>query len=150
MSDYRSRPKGDYAQEAAWQDLYKLTEHWQNTLGFQLYEIEFLERLIETYFVKLLLLENLDELRELQRDLYYAKNQSEVLLQRIQTHLNHIINIIDEPFKYDSSIFRDEHEQLEDDVTEFITKQKVIKLTVFKMTKGVLENEKPKFFWKYN
>jgi len=150
MSNYRSRPKGDYIREAAWQDLHKLTEQWQNNLEFQLYEIEFLERLIETYFVKLLLQENLDELRELQRDLYHAKNQSEVLLQSIQTHLNHIIDVIDEPFKYDGSIFRDEHEQLEDDVTEFITKQKVIKLTVFKMTKDVLENEKSKFFWKYN
>jgi len=150
MSNYRSRPKGDYAQEAAWQDLYKLTERWQKNLEFQLYEIEFLERLIDTHFAKLLLLENLDEIRELQRDLYHTKNQSEALVQRIQRHLNHITDIIDEPFKYDSSIFRDEHEQLEDDVTEFITEQKVIKLTVFKMTKGVLENEKPKFIWKYN
>ncbi len=150
MSNYRSRPKGDYAQEAGWQDLYKLTERWQNNLEFQLYEIEFLERLIDTHFAKLLLLENLDEIRELQRDLYHSKNQSEALAQRIQRHLSHITDIIDEPFKYDGSIFRDEHEQLEDDVTEFITEQKVIKLTVFKMTKGVLENEKPKFIWKYN
>lgn len=150
MNNYRNRPKGDYIQEATWQDLYILTEGWQSNLEFQLYEIEFLERLIETYFVNLLLQENLDELRELQIDLYKAKNQSKKISKRIKTHLSHIADILDEPFKFDGSIFRDEHQQLEDDVAEFILNQKVVRLTVFTMTKDVLENEKPKFILKYN
>ena len=145
MSNYRNRPKGDYIQEAAWQDLHILSERWQNNLEFQLFEIEFLENLIETYFVKLLLQQNLDELRELQRDIYQAKSQSKVLLQRINTHLNHIADILDEPSKYDGSTFRIEHEQLEDDVSEFIINQKVVRLIIFKMTKEVLQSEKPKF-----
>lgn len=43
MSDYRNRPKGDYIQDAA----------LQNNLEFQLFEIEFLERLINTYYGRL-------------------------------------------------------------------------------------------------
>ena len=150
MSKYRNRPKGDYIKEAKWQDLYRLTEQWQSNLEFQLYEIEFLERLIDNYFVKLLLHENLDELRELQRDLYEGKNQSEKIMNRINIHLRRILNILDGPSKLGGFAFRDEHEQLEDDVSEFIKNQRVVRFTVFKMSKEVLESEKPKFFWKYN
>lgn len=150
MIQYRNRPKGDYIQKATWQDLFRLTERWQDTIEFQLYEIEFLNSLIDTYFVKLLVQENLDELRELQIDLYRAKNQSENLLQHIQVHLSHIADILDEPYKYGNSIFRKEHEHLENNVTEFINNQKIIRFTVFKMTQDVLESEKPKYIWKYN
>jgi len=130
--------------------LYKLTEIWKNNMECQLFEIEFPERLIETFFVKLLLQENLDTLRELQNDLFQAKNGSKDLQQHIQIHLDHIVDLLDEPFKYKASIFRQDHEQLEDDVSEFISMQKTIRFTVFKMTKDVLESEKPKFIWKYN
>ncbi|WP_323789553.1 hypothetical protein [Psychroserpens sp.] len=150
MSNYRNRPKGDYIQEAAWQDLYKLAERWQDNLKFQLYEIKFLERLIDTYFIKLLLQENLDELRELQIDLHQSKNQSLKLLEDIQMHLNYIAEMLIEPYKLDRSTFRVEHELLEDDVSEFTVNHKIIQFTVFKMTKDVLENEKPNFIWKYN
>lgn len=150
MSNYRNRPKGNYIVEAEWQDLLKLTVEWQDNLEFQLYEIEFLDSLIDTYFVKLLVQENLDELRELQIELYQAKNQSKKLLKRIEKHLNHIGEVLRENFEYNDLVFRAEHQQLEDDVSEFITNQKVAKFKVFKMTKDVLEDEKPKFIWKYN
>ena len=150
MHSYRNRPKGNYIQEASWQDLYILAENWKNNLEFQLFEIEFLQRLIETYFVKLLLCKNLDELREIQKDLSQANNETKDLLQRIQLYLNHIVDILDDPIKYDASIFRDELAQLEDAISRFIAMQKTLKFTVFKLTKGVLENEKPTFFWKYN
>jgi hypothetical protein len=150
MSNYRNRPKGDYIQEAEWEDLYKLTEEWQGNLEFQLFEIDFLERLIDTYFVKLLVQENSDELRELQIDLYQAKKKSKKLLKHVNKHLIHIADTLSDPFKYEGSVFRGQQEQLEDDVSEFITNQKVAKFTVIKMAKDVLENEKSKFIWKYN
>jgi hypothetical protein len=150
MSNYRNRPKGDYIQEAEWEDLYKLTEEWQGNLEFQLFEIDFLERLIDTYFVKLLVQENSDELRELQIDLYQAKKKSKKLLKHVNKHLIHIADTLSDRFKYEGSVFRGQQEQLEDDVSEFITNQKVAKFTVIKMAKDVLENEKSKFIWKYN
>ena len=150
MSNYRNRPKGQYIFEANWKDLYILTERWQNDLELQCYEIEFLERLIETYFVKLLLRENIEVIRELQRDLFLAKNRVKKLLQQIEAHLSQIINLLNEPFKFDILIFRYEHEQLEDQISQFIKNQNVVRYTVFKITKDILNNEKPKFIWKYN
>ena len=34
MSNFRDRPKGDYIQQATWQDLYKLTERWKNNIEY--------------------------------------------------------------------------------------------------------------------
>ena len=150
MINYRNRPKGQYIQEASWQDLYKLTEEWKNNLDFQLFEIEFLQNLIKTYFVELLDQENLDELRELQKDLYQYENQSKLLLENVDVHLSHIVKVIDEPFTFDASAFRQEHELLEDNTSALLIKHNTMKLTAFKMVKDSLQNEDPTFVWKYN
>lgn len=130
--------------------MYKLTNEWQDNLEFQLYEIEFLECLMDTYFVKLLVQENLDELRELHIELFQAKKKSKKFLNRINNHINLIKAMLTETFKYGNSVFRVEHEALEDDISEFIAHQKIAKFIILKMTKAILENEKPKFIWKYN
>jgi hypothetical protein len=148
--EFRTRPKGDYIQRATWQDLYILTEKWNNTMEFQLLEIEFMQRLIEAYFVKLLLQENLDDLRELQNSLDHFANQAQLVLQRIQLQLKQIIDLLDAPSMYAENHDRGEYTILENDISEFTTVQKALKLTVFNVTKTILESEKPKFIWKYN
>ncbi len=150
MNTYRNRPKGNYIQKATWKELYLLTESWKNVLEFYALEIEFLESLIETYFVKLLVQENFDVLRELQRDLLEAKKQRKSMQQRIQIHSTKIIDLIDEPFNLHASNFRNTHEQFEDEISEFKAVLEILIYTIFKVTKDVLESEKPKFIWKYN
>ncbi|WP_299667866.1 hypothetical protein [uncultured Polaribacter sp.] len=150
MSNYRSRPKGNYNQEATWEELQILTERWKNSLEFYAFEIAFLEILIETYFVKLLLQENFDVLRELQKDISEAKKQCKNMQQSILNHITHIANIINEPFNNSTISFRYTHEIFEDEISEFKALLKVLKYTVFKITKNILESEKPQFIWKYN
>jgi hypothetical protein len=150
MSNYRSRPKGNYIQDTNLQDLYLLAETWNQDIEFYTFEIEFLDRLIDTYFVKLLLHENLDELRVLQKDLFKARTQCKQILQRINVQLNYIVDILDEPFKYNITDFRNDYEQLEDDIEECREVLKGLRYAVFNTTKVVLESEKPKFIWKYN
>ena len=150
MNNYRSRPKGNYIQEATWQELYMLTENWKNDLEFYLLDIEFLERLVDTYLVKLLTNQNFDELRELQGELLERKKQCKKLLNYIQIHFSHIVDLIDNPIVYDALVFRAEHELLEEEISEFKIMLKAVRYTVFNMTKGVLESEKPLYIWKYN
>lgn len=150
MSSYRSRPKGQFIQKADWQDLFLLTEEWRKNLEFYAKDIDFLEHLMDTYFVKLLLRENLDELREIQQDFYSLNAECAILFQRIQLHLTHLKNLIEDPFKYDSYVFRSEHEHLEDEILRFEHQVKTLRRTVFDMVKDVLINEKPKYLWKYN
>jgi hypothetical protein len=143
--NYRNKPKGQYIQEALWQDLYELAQQWKNTLEFQLFEIEFLQNLIDRYFVDLLLEENLDELREIQRDLYQSENKSKILLERIDVHLNHITKTIETPDTFDALQFRNDHELLEDHTTASTRIHKTMKITTFKMIEDVLQNDTPKF-----
>jgi hypothetical protein len=150
MSNYRNRPKGNYIQEATWEELYILTESWKNTLEFYALELAFLESLLETYFVKLLLQQNFEMLQELQRDVSEAKKQCKKIQQKSQTHLAHIVDIIDEPFNYNAATFRFSHERFEDEISGFKVILEVLIYTVFKVTKDVLESDKPKFIWKYN
>ncbi len=150
MNNYRSRPKGNYIQEATWQELYMLTENWKNDLEFYLLDIEFLERLVDTYFVKLLANQNFDELRELQGELLERKKQCKKLLNCIQIHFSHIVDLIDNPIVYDALVFRAEQELMEEEISEFKIMLKAVRYTVFNMTKDVLESEKPKYIWKYN
>ena len=150
MSNYRNRPKGNYIQEASWQELYMLTESWKNDLEFYLLDIEFLERLVETYFVKYLTNQNFEEIRGLQRELLERNIKCENLLKRIQIHFDHIVDLIDQPLMYDASIFRTEHELLEDEISEFEVMLKAVRYAVFTITKDVLESKKPKYIWKYN
>jgi hypothetical protein len=150
MKNYRSRPKGNYIQDANWKDLYILAENWKLDIEFYLIELEFFERLLETYFTRLLLHKNLDELQELHNDLIEAKWQCKDILQRIISHLNHIVNILDEPFTYDAIVFRNSHEQLEDYISEFTEMLKAAKYNIVQLTKAVLVSETPKFIWKYN
>ena len=150
MSDYRNRPKGNYIQRANWEDLYILTEKWKYDLEFYLFDIQFSERLLDTYFVKLLLSENLYELRELQNDILDLKNKCKNILQRIPIHLSFIVDIIDGSNEYNTILFRKEHEQFEDEISRFIDTVKVVRKTVISMTKDVLENDKSKYIWKFN
>ena len=150
MSDYRNRPKGNFIQEASWQDLYMLTESWKNDLEFYSLDVKFIELLVETYFVKFLINQNLDDLRELQRELLELNKQCENLLKRIKIHFTHIVDLIEDPFIYDASVFRTEHELLEEEISEFIKMLKVVRCAVFVISKDVLGNEKPKRIWKYN
>lgn len=150
MSNYRNRPKGVYIQEATWQELYMLTESWKNDLEFYLLDVKFLERLVDAFFVKLLTNQNFDEIRELQSKLLERKNQCENLLKRIQIHFAHIVELIDNPFMYDTLVFRAEHELLEDEISEFKLMLKAVRYVVFTITNDVLESKKPKYIWKYN
>ncbi|MEP5255452.1 MAG: hypothetical protein ABJQ39_10375 [Winogradskyella arenosi] len=150
MISFRTRPKGKYIQQASWQDLYILTEKWEHAIEFQVQEIEFLERLIEAYFIKLLLQENLDDLIMLQRDLATAHVQAKRLLERTQIHMTHIIDLLDSSLALDAEAFRTQHAVLEDHTSDFVDVVKQLRFSVFKLTKSVLDQDKPKYLWKYN
>lgn len=150
MNNFRTRPKGNYMQEVNWKDLYLLSENWKTNLEFNFVEIKFLEFLIENHFSELLLCQNLDELRELQIEVFELKNQCEYILQRIQNNLESIIAIINSTYTHNISEFRTENEQLENDILDFINNEKEIKTVIFSMIKDVLEDKKPKQVWMFN
>ena len=94
--------------------------------------------------------QNLDELRELQIEVFELQNQCEYILKCVQNNLDYIANIINKKFIYDTSEFRMENEHLEDNIQEFITNKRELRRTVFSMIKEVFESEKSKNVWLFN
>jgi len=62
-------------------------------------------------------------------------------LERADKHLAHLANLMENPFKYDSHKFRVEHQQLEDDITNFVKTFRNNRKEVFEVTKLVMESD---------
>lgn len=139
-----------YTKDANWESLYLLVENWKKDLEFYFFDLCFLEIQIENYFFELLLYENLDELRELQIDVYELKSQCEYLLKDVQINLESIVCIINGTYTHNSSGFRIENKQLGDNIVRFIDNEIKFKKVVFLMIKDVLENQKSKKVWMFN
>ena len=77
MSHYRIRPKGEFIQEASWNKLYFLTKSWKGDLECYKIDIKALIYLLDSYFSKLFVHENLDELQEIQIDFLNLYNECE-------------------------------------------------------------------------
>ncbi|MFX0558604.1 hypothetical protein ACOCEA_17515 [Maribacter sp. CXY002] len=141
MDNYRKRPKDLFIFDAEWQDLYKLTEQWKSDLLFYKDDLTFLKHLIDNYFIWILKKENIDIVKELDLGLIEMEGQAEDLLVRINTHLHHIAELLDNPFAYDSHTFRTEHELLEDDISYFAMEFKRQRKEVLKITDYLIDTE---------
>lgn len=139
MTNLRNRPKGNYIQEANWDELHLLIENWKKDLEFYLFDIKFLKNLVKNHFSELLVSQNLDELRELQIEVYKLQNQCEYILECIQNNLDSIVDIINDNFIHDTSEFRIENEHLEDTVHIFITKERKLRKSILSMIKDVIK-----------
>ena len=141
MSDFRPRPKDSYIQEADWQKLYVLTEHWKTDLLFYKDDIRFLHHLIDKYFLYLSKKENIDSVLEIEVNLLEMDKQCASLLDRTNKHLHHLAELIDDPFKYDSHTFRTEHEILEDEFAQFVKDFRKNRKEVYKITEHIMKGE---------
>lgn len=141
MNDFRNRPKDNYINEADWQKLYVLTEHWKSDLLFYKDDLRFLHNLIDKYFLWLSKKENVDMVQEIEVSLLKIDKQCALLLERTNKHLHHLAELIDDSFKYDSLQFRAEQEQLENDIATFVITFRKNRKEVFAITEHIIEGE---------
>ena len=150
MSAYKNRPKDNYLQEASLENLYILTESWINDFELYVSEISFLELLIDTYFIKLLVYENVEEINELQLDSKKFKKRGLELLENLQFHLSSITEIIEESYYEKNGTLRDQQEFFEDEISYYVESLKIIRYTIYSKIKAIIEEQKSKLLWKYN
>lgn len=141
MENLSIRPKGDFTWTAEYQQLYILTEHWLSDLQFYKGELKFLNHLFDKYFIMIVHKENLDEIRELASYLSNVSEQCDILIERTTEHLHHLSELIDDPFKYDSNKFRNEHENLENKMAALVKQFREVKTEVFTVSEDVIEKE---------
>ncbi|EPR73788.1 hypothetical protein ADIWIN_1148 [Winogradskyella psychrotolerans RS-3] len=141
MNKFRIRPKDDYIQEANWEQLFVLTEHWKSDLEFYLLDLEFLQHIIDKYFIRMASKKDIDDVREIETILVETTNNCSHLETKIAKHLIYLGNLIDDPFKNDSHAFRAKHEQLEDNIALFVKSFRKSRNDVFMITKRVLDGD---------
>jgi len=142
MIEFRNRPNDNYIHEADWQKLYVLTEHWKSDLLFYKDDLTFLDHLIDKYFIWISKKENIDLVRDIELNLLQIYKQGNSLLKRVNKHLHHLAELIDDPFKYDSHEFRKEHEQLENDIAAYVIAFRKNRKETFVITEYVVDTEK--------
>ena len=141
MIEFRNRPNDNYIHEADWQKLYVLTEHWKSDLLFYKDDLTFLDHLIDKYFIWISKKENIDLVRDIELNLLQIYKQGNSLLKRVNKHLHHLAELIDDPFKYDSHQFRTEHEKLEDSIADFIKSFRKNRKDVLAITEYIIDTE---------
>ncbi|MBG6111153.1 hypothetical protein H4V97_002675 [Flavobacterium sp. CG_23.5] len=141
MENLRYRPKGNFTWEAEWQHLYTVTEHWLSDLQFYKDDLDFLYHLIDKYFLWLAQKDNLAEMKELTTGLSGEIKEYDKLVQKTAKHLMHLSELIDDPFKYDSHQFRSEHEELENEIADFVKKFRKNKKETFAITEQAIKKE---------
>lgn len=141
MSDFRNRPKDNYIQEADWDQLYVLTEHWKSDLLFFLDDLRFLHHLIDTYFLWISKKENIDMVRDIEVNLLDIDKQCAALIEKTNKHLHHLAALVDDPFLYRSDKFRNEHEILEDELAQFVKNFRANRKEIFTITEHIVNGE---------
>lgn len=147
MKEFRNRPKGEFLMEAKWEELYALTQHWRSDLEFYSEDIDFLNRLVDKYFIWINDERNIASVREIQDNLRRIRIKCRDLLDKTQKHLNQIGSLIEEE-SADSRIFRLEHEHLEGEIADFVKAFRENRREVFKITEYIVENEQLSDFLK--
>ncbi len=140
--ELRIRPKSDYLHKASFENLYILTEHWKSDIDFYRDELRFLHTLIDKYFIWMIKEGNISKVQSLSNKLSKIIDQKKELFNTINKHLLHLEELIENSFSHDEKMFRDEHEILEDEFTEFVKNFKVLKKEIFAITEHVIEDEK--------
>jgi hypothetical protein len=141
MNDFRYRPKDNFIQEADWQNLYLLTEHWKSDLLFYQDDLRFLHKLIDRYFLWISKKGNIDMVRDIEVSLLEVDKQCASLLKRTNKHLQSIAELIDNPYVDNSTQFRAEHETLEEAYTQFVKDFRKNRKDVFEITEYIIDGE---------
>ena len=149
MIDLRFRPKADFMLTADWQQLYILTEHWRNDVEFFNDEVKFMLKLVDKYFVWLMADEDLTEIQAIMKQIRKLEVGCGKIENKIVLHLSHITSVIENSYNKgeikEEQQFREEHEDLEEELTLYTKDLRVVKKELFKLTEGVMETEK----WKH-
>ena len=141
MENLRLRPSKDYISNASWEELHVLTEKWKSDLEFYNFELNFLHKLIDKYYIWLTNDELITEVEAAASKIFAADKSRKTLNIETINHLRHIEEILENEFKFDAQAFRKEHELLENKFANFCKNFQLLKKEVFMLTEQVLDTE---------
>ena len=141
MDNNNKSKQPEKAAEVNWQELYILAGHWKSDLNFYKDDLKFLHHLINKYIIWITKDENLNMVKEIEKNLFELRNKSEDLMQDVITHQGNLALILENPIHRPKPQFLGDHEDLEDKISNFVKLFRSNRKEVFKITEYVLDSE---------
>ncbi len=141
--ELRVRPKSDYLHNASFDELHKVTLEWVSELNLWKDELQFFQRLIDKFIMKMITQETLTHVQEIvDRIIHYNDIDLKDILSKVELHEKHLEQLVEQPFSHDETAFRKEHSELEDEISKFMGRFKNFKTEIFEVIEELLRNEK--------
>ncbi len=141
MNAIRQRPRGTFISTAKWQELYILSKHWKSDLQFYKEDLRFLHRLINKYFIWLSKSENIEMVRRIEVNVNKIGRSCDEVIAKVDKHIKQFESIDAYPEDRADKLFRIVHEQLEDQISDFVKVFRENRKEVFKITEYVVDSE---------
>ncbi|MFT7611281.1 MAG: hypothetical protein ACI9J3_000223 [Parvicellaceae bacterium] len=142
MTEIRLRPKTDFMQKADLSQILILTQHWVSDLLFFFDELKFFTHLVDKYFILLLKEENINKAQIIVTNIHKFEKEVNHLKDKIQNHIDYLEKLYDVNANTDEALFREQHEDLEQEMTDLIKQFRETKQEVFSLSKRMMETEK--------
>lgn len=141
MEAYRHRPKGSFNHEAKPKELYALTQYWISDLEFYKNDLNFLNKLIDNYFIWIAKKEHIDMVREIEIGLIETAKLCMDLLEKVSKHRQRLGKWATDETLEESRLIRTEHEHLEDEIARFVKAFRKQRNETFRITEYVVSAE---------
>lgn len=139
----RVRPKSDYLKNASFSELHRINLEWESEIKLWQDELNFFQRLIDKYIMKMVHESTLAKVQDIVNQIiYYNDTDIDAIMLKIKTHEKHLEQLLEDKFSHDETLFRMEHEDLEEEVTLFMENFKKFKQEIFKVMDELLKEEK--------
>lgn len=125
-----------------WNGFFLMTKHWISDLKFFADELRFLGSLIDKYFMSMIEGENLEAARLITGNLSKVEKRRETLEARFAKHMQHMTELVENPFPQNTQEYRDEHAILELTMADFVKDLRGLKTEIFQLTEKIIESEK--------
>ena len=127
--------------EINWQELYILTDHWKSDLDFYKDDLRFLHHLIDKYIIWITKDDNLNLVKDIEKNLFEIKKKSLELMKELSTHQGNLGLMVENPVQSSNPQFLKDHEVLEEKVSNFVKLFRSNRKEVFKITEYIIDSE---------
>lgn len=124
-----------------WQELYILTDHWKSDLDFYKDDLRFLHHLIDKYIIWITKDDNLNLVKDIEKNLFEIKKKSVDLRKELSTHQGNLGLMVENPVQSSNPQFLKDHEVLEEKVSNFVKLFRSNRKEVFKITEYIIDSE---------
>ncbi len=139
-NDFKSTQQNNI-REINWQELYILTDHWKSDLDFYKDDLRFLHHLIDKYIIWITKDDNLNMVKDIEKNLFEIKKKSMNLMKELSIHLGNLRLMVENPVQSSNPQFLKDHEVLEEKVSNFVKLFRSNRKEVFKITEYIIDSE---------